>query len=110
MLIALVVALTVSLAPVLPEGAARAATHGRVSVSRSVSSRVVLTGDRVRVSGRVSRAAARTPVRLQRLQRHRWTTLILSRPRTNGEYLFTFTSKVAGTRRLRVLTGRGGRG
>jgi hypothetical protein len=94
-------------APGLTVQEARAASHVSVSVHLSVASGVVLTGDRVVVSGRVSKGAAKAPVRLQRYEAHRWSTVHLGRPARSGTYRFTFSSKVEGSWRLRVLSGTG---
>jgi hypothetical protein len=102
-------ALALMLTSALSVDQARAATQVRPSVGASTSSSVVLTGDRVVVSGRVSRVVARSPLRLQRWTSHRWATLRTGRPVASGAYRFTFSSTVAGAWRLRVVSGSGHR-
>jgi hypothetical protein len=103
----LVLTLAVTLVPILSVGEARAAGSVTASVSRSVSSRVVLTGDEVRIAGRVSRAVAGSVTRLQRRQGHRWVTLRGGHLGVDGRYAFTFSSRVGGSWRFRVMSGGG---
>ncbi len=89
----------------VPATAESAATGSRtVRISRAVSARTVLSGDRVRVHGRVGRLAVGSLVALQRLSSNRWRTLGWTRTGRAGTY--SFTPRVRSTTWFRVYSPR----